>query len=283
MDPKTGIRTLVPLAQASDGTYDQSGRTLYFTRLAFQGSYTKRYQGGTAQNLWRFANGDTEATALTADYKGTSKTPMLWKGRIYFLSDRDGTMNAWSMAERGGDLRQHTKHSGLDASNASLSEGRIAYQLGADIRVYDIDRNQDHAVPITLVSDFDQLRERWVRTPMEWVTQVHLSPTGDRIVLTARGQLFVAPAQQGRIVEATRDKKVRYREGRFFPDGKSLLALSDESGARRRACRALRQGSTALGPRRRVEAAEAGRGLRRGRVRRRHLVARRQVARLHRA
>jgi hypothetical protein len=27
-----------------------------------------------------------------------------------------------------------------------------------------------------------------------------------------------------------RDKKVRYREGRFFPDGKSLLALSDHSG-----------------------------------------------------
>lgn len=230
VDPKTGVRALVPLAQASDGTYDQSGRTLYFTRLAFQGSYTKRYQGGTAQNLWRFADGDKEATALTADYKGTSKTPMLWKRRIYFLSDRDGTMNVWSMAERGGDLRQHTKHSGFDASNASLSDGRIAYQLGADIRMYDIEGNQDRAVPIKLVSDFDQLRERWVRTPMEWVTQVHLSPTGDRIVLTARGQLFVAPAQQGRIAEATRDKKVRYREGRFFPDGKSLLVLSDESG-----------------------------------------------------
>ena len=230
VDPKTGVRTLVPLAQASDGTYDQSGKTLYFTRLAFQGSYTKRYQGGTAQNLWRFSNGDREATALTADYKGTSKTPMLWKGRLYFLSDRDGTMNVWSMAERGGDLRQHTKHSGLDASNPSLSDGRIAYQVGADIWLYDLDRNQDRAVPIKLVSDFDQLRERWVRTPMEWVTQVHLSPTGDRVVLTARGQVFVAPAQQGRIAEATRDKRVRYREGRFFPDGKSLLALSDESG-----------------------------------------------------
>lgn len=230
VDPRTGVRSMVPLAQASDGTYDDSGKTLYFTRLAFQGSYTKRYQGGTAQNLWRFANGDKEATPLSGDYKGTSKTPMLSKGRLYFLSDRDGTMNVWSMAERGGDLRQHTKHAGLDASSPSLSGGRIAYQLGADIRVYDIERAQDRAVPITLVSDFDQLRERWVRTPMEWVTQVHLSPTGDRIVLTARGQLFVAPALQGRIAEATRDKKVRYREGRFFPDGKSLLALSDETG-----------------------------------------------------
>ena len=230
VDPKTGVSTLLPLSQASDGGYDTSGRTLYFTRLAFQGSYTKRYQGGTAQNVWRFTDGDKEATPLTGDYAGTSKSPMLWQGRLYFLSDRDGTMNLWSMAEAGGDLRQHTNHSGFDASSPSLSEGRIAYQLAGDLRVYDITRNEDRAVPVSLVSDFDQLRERWVRTPMEWVTAMHLSPTGDRVVLTARGQLFVAPAQQGRIVEATRDKKTRYREGRFFPDGKSLLGLSDASG-----------------------------------------------------
>ena len=230
VNPVNGVRTPVPLAQASEGAFDSSGKTIVFTRLAFQGSYTKRYQGGTAQNLWRFANDDKEATPLTADYKGTSKNPMLSNGRVYFLSDRDGTMNLWSMAERGGDLKQHTHHVGFDASNASLSDGKIAYQLGGDIRLFDIATAQDRAVAIKLVSDFDQLRERWIRTPMEWVASVHLSPTGDRVVLTARGQVFVAPAQQGRIVEATRDKKVRYREGRFFPDGKSLLTLADQSG-----------------------------------------------------
>ena len=230
VNPTTGARTLVPLAQASDGSYDANGRTLYFTRLAFQGSYTKRYQGGTAQNLWRFGDGDREAAPLTQDYNGTSKNPMLWNGRLYFLSDRDGTMNIWSIAERGGDPRQHTRHSGLDASSPSLSDGRIAYQLGADIRLFDIASGEDRAVPIRLVSDFDQLREKWIKAPLEWVTSAHVSPTGDRVVLTARGQVFVVPAQQGRIVEATRDKKIRYREGRFFPDGKSLLTLSDQSG-----------------------------------------------------
>src|SRR6185312_7580378 len=59
-----------------------------------------------------------------------------------------------------------------------------------------------------------------------------LSPNGDRVVLTARGQLFVAPvkADQGRLVEAARHPGVRYRDGRFMPTGDSLLALSDESG-----------------------------------------------------
>jgi tricorn protease len=227
--PGTGVRTPIELAQASDGAYGPDGRTLFFTRFAFQGSYTKRYQGGTAQNIWRF-DGQAEAAPMTADFKGTSKHPMPWKDRIYFLSDRDGHMNVWSMSGAGTDLRQHTRHDGLDAQTPSLSNGRIAYQLGADIRVFEIESNQDRAVPIRLVSDFDHLRERWVKTPMEWVASAHLSPTGDRVVLNARGQLFVAPAQQGRVVEATRDKKVRYRVGRFFPDGKNLLTLGDATG-----------------------------------------------------
>ena len=230
LDPRTGRTALVPLAQASEGTYDAGGRTLYFTRLPFQGSYTKRYKGGTAQNLWKFADGATEAVPLTADWPGTSKTPMLWKGRIYFLSDRDGTMNLWSMAEAGGDLRQHTHHTGFDAQSASLADGRIVYQLGADLHLYDIAADRDALVPVRLVSDFDQTRERWVKSPIEWVSSAHLSPTGDRIVFTARGQLFVAPAQQGRIAEVTRDKKARWREAFFMPDGKSLVALGDPSG-----------------------------------------------------
>lgn len=50
---------------------------------------------------------------------------MWWKSRIYFLSDRDGTMNLWSMDEAGKHLKQHTKHQGFDIKSASLSEGKI--------------------------------------------------------------------------------------------------------------------------------------------------------------
>lgn len=228
LEPKTGVRTVVPLSQASDGAYDAAGKTLFFTRLPFQGSHTRRYTGGTAQNLWTFAQG-SEAAPLTASYPGTSKTPMPWKGRVYFASDRSGSMNLWSMDERGGDLRQHTTHTGYEVQSPALSNGRIVYQLGADLHVFDIGSGADRVVPITLASDFDQVRERWVKNATEWITSAHLSPTGDRVALTARGQVFVAPAQQGRIVEATRNKLVRFRNARFMPDGKSVLTLSDES------------------------------------------------------
>jgi tricorn protease len=230
LDPATGRRTLVPLAQASDGVYTADGKTLFFTRFAFQGSHTKRYKGGAVQNLWRYTEGDAEATPLTADFAGTSKAARLWQGRLYFVSDRDGTMNLWSMDETGKDLRQLTFHQGWDVTSPDLSDGRIVYQLGADLRIYDIAAHQDAPLPVRLVSDFDQLREAWVKKPGDYLTAARLSPTGDRIVLTARGQVFVVPAKAGRIVEVTRKPGVRYREARFLPDGKSVFALSDESG-----------------------------------------------------
>jgi tricorn protease len=225
----TPAASLVPLAQAAEGCYDDTGKTLYFTRLPFQGSHTRRYKGGTAQNLWKFTDGAAEAVPLTTDYKGTSKASMWWQGRLYFASDRDGTMNLWSMDSQGRDLKQHTKHDGWDVTSPSLGNGRIVYQLGADLHVYDIATDKDRLLPITLSSDFDQTREHWVKKPMEYLTAAHLSPDGGRVALTARGRVFVAPAKVGRLVEASRKQGVRYRDARFLSDGKSLLALSDES------------------------------------------------------
>lgn len=230
LDPKTRQRTRLPLSQASDGTYDDTG-TLYFTRFAFQGSHTKRYEGGTAQNLWKLAPGAAEATPLTADFKGTSRNPLFWQGRIYFLSDRDGIQNIWSMNPKGSDLKQITHETGFDIQNPQLDRGKLVYQHGADLFVADALTGQSRRIPIRLSSDFDQLRERWITKPLEWVTAAHLSPSGDRLVLTARGQVFVVPVgSAGRIIEASRKPGVRYREAHFLPEGKGVVALSDESG-----------------------------------------------------
>jgi tricorn protease len=230
IDPHSHGRTLVPLAQASQGAYDDSGHTLYFTRFSFQGSHTKRYKGGTAQNIWRFADGDREATPLTADYAGTSCNAMWWDGRVYFDSDRDGTMNLWSMKPDGSDLSQHTHHADFGVRSPSLSRGRIVYQNGADLWLYDIASGKTAIIPITLRSDFDQTRERWVTKPIEHLSNIDISPTGDRLALTVRGKVFVVPAGQGRLAEIAGRGGVRYDQAVFMPDGKSVLALSDQTG-----------------------------------------------------
>jgi len=84
VDLNSGVSTVLPLSQASDGTFDPAGKVLYFTRLAFQGSSTKRYQGGTAQVLWKFALGSSEAVPLTADFPAPAR--ILCSGRTGFIS-----------------------------------------------------------------------------------------------------------------------------------------------------------------------------------------------------
>lgn len=228
IDLETNQPTLVPLAQASDGVYSDDG-TLYFVRLPFNGSQTKRYKGGTIEHIWKFANGDEEAVALTANFAGASRAPMWYAGRVYFVSDRDGIMNLWSMAPDGTLLLQHTAHADFDVLSPSLSLGFIVYQNGADLWRYDIAATTTTKIDITLESDFEQMRENWVEKPMDFLTSTHISPDGDRIVMTARGQVFVAPTKQGRLIEVTRRDGVRYRDARFMPDGDSLLVMSDES------------------------------------------------------
>lgn len=248
IDLATGATTLVPLAEASDAAFADDG-TLFFTRLDFQGSHTRRYQGGTAQQLWRLEaappGGELpEARPLTADYDGTSASPMLFDGRLYFRADRSGVMNIWSMGLDGKDLRQHTQHDDFEVKTPALgtlgpSRGRIAYQHGADIRLLDTAAGTTTIIDIALETDLDQMREKWVAKPLDLLTAAHLSPDGQHVALTARGRVFVAPRKTGRFVEAAAADGVRYRDGRFMPmppaaDGgkptPTLLALSDQSG-----------------------------------------------------
>jgi tricorn protease len=164
------------------------------------------------------------------EYAGGSHHPMWWNGRIYFITDRDGIMNIWSMTEAGSDLQQHTDHDSFDIRYASLHNGQIVYQHAADIWKYNISSNTKELIPITLASDLEQLREKWVKDPSNYITDVHLHPNGDQVVITARGRVFVAPVKDGRLVQLSRKEGVRYRSAVFSNDGKNILTLSDESG-----------------------------------------------------
>lgn len=230
IDLKSAAPEALPLAQASQGVFDDNGKHLFFTRLARQSSSTKRYQGGWTENLWRFGRGDAEASPLVPDFKGSSRHPMWWQGRVYFTCDRDGIVNLWSMKSDGSGLEQLTHHKEFDVKSPALHQGRIVYQHGADLRLLDLASNVDTLLDIRLASDFDQTRERWVKKPQDFLTSSHVSPNGDRVVLTARGRVFVAPVAAGRFVELPQAAGVRHRGARFLPDGKSLVALSDASG-----------------------------------------------------
>ena len=230
IDLSTSEKVPIPLSQASEGSFDNDGNTVFFVRPSYHGNVTKRYKGGTARQIWKFAEGSSEAVKLTTDYAGESHHPMWHNGRVYFITDRDGTMNIWSMDENGQDRQQHTSHAGFDVRYANLSAGTIVYQIGADIWKYDIESDDANKIEIQLASDLDQLREKWETNPSRYITSVNPSFEGDKVVITARGRVFVSPVKSGRHVEFTAKSNVRYRDAIFSSDGKSIYTLSDESG-----------------------------------------------------
>jgi tricorn protease len=228
IDPVSLSSELIPLSQADQGTYSPDG-VLFFTRLRDQGSHTKRYKGGTAQSIWKF-DGSAEAKPLTADYPGTSKDPMYYNGRVYFLSDRDGTMNIWSMNTDGTDLKQHTMVKRWDLADADLWDGKIVCQNGADVMLYDIASDKSSKLEITLNSDFDQRRVQWISDPKSKITSIDLSYKGDQVVLTSRGRIFSVPTEGDRWSEVTRKYGIRYRDAIYVNPSDEIMMLSDESG-----------------------------------------------------
>lgn len=90
---ENGSKSIIPLEMAAEGSFNQSGDTYYFVRPTFHNNVTKRYEGGTARQLWKFTSGQAEAIKLTNDYKGEDHHPVYHNGRIYFLSSRDGIQN----------------------------------------------------------------------------------------------------------------------------------------------------------------------------------------------
>jgi tricorn protease len=230
IDQKSKSKERIPLSQASEASFDASGNKVFFVRPSYHGNVTKRYKGGTARQIWKFTSGTDEAIQITKGYAGESHHPMWFNGRVYFITDRDGIMNIWSIDENGNDLKQHTDHTGFDVRYANLHNGSIVYQLGADIWHLNIQDNSNNKIEIRLASDLDQLREKWVENPSEYITSVNPDTKGERVVITARGRAFVVPVKSGRWVEFTDKKDVRLRDAIFSPDGKNIYALSDESG-----------------------------------------------------
>lgn len=235
--------TILPLSEAASASFDDAGN-LYFTKPDFQGSHTRRYKGGTARHTWSFplakatAGANVEATELTADYTGESYKPLWWNGRVYFMSDRpspngqdatSGVTNLWSMTSDGKDLKRHTAHADYEVKSVTLRNGKAVYQCGADLWTLDLATNANARLSIWLGGDMDQTRERWIDKPWDFVTAAHISKDGEKVALTSRGQVFVAPKKFGRFVKAAATPGVRFRDARFMPDG-SVLAIADTTG-----------------------------------------------------
>lgn len=233
INPQNLQRQVFPVTDANEAALDESGKTLYFTRLGLhtRNDNAKMYRGGGLAQLWKFdLNGKAEAVNIFAKEKSNNRRPMLWKNRLYFLSDRDGAYNIYSANLDGGEVRAITKHKEWEVRNPQLGDGKIAYQLGANLHVFDLAAQNDKLLNVDLVSDFDQSRQRYIKNPLEFLTNVQVAGKDDKLVFTARGQMSIAGTGTQRRVDINLPDGARAREAVFSHDDRYVYAFVDSTG-----------------------------------------------------
>ncbi|NQZ10694.1 MAG: PD40 domain-containing protein [Algicola sp.] len=233
VNPQTLVAKSIPLADTSEGDIDADGEMIYVSRfgLGRTSDNAKVYRGGGAGQLWSYRLGsNNEATLLTKDHIGNARRPMVYKNKLYFVSDATGNDNIWSMSLDGRNVKAVTKFKEWPVREAKLDKGNIVYQQGADIKVLNLRSGKSTTLSIDLTSDFPHLRERWINKPLKYTTSTHMGGEKEKIVITARGRVAVAGTGKIRLAEVATPADSRTRGAILSHDGKWVYAISDASG-----------------------------------------------------
>ena len=231
VDPETLARETLPLDRATDATFSADGRTVFFTisGLAQSRDNAVLYRGGAMAQLWRYTLGsEDEAVRLAADFAAPIRHPMWHDGRIYFVSDQSGADNFWSMNARGGDLRQHTRFTGWQLRSPRLDAGRIVYQRGADLFIYDLASATETPLSLSLVTDRDDARLRFLEEPLAFFDVAAMGPQGKSVAITARGRVIVAFPGDRRRVELNIPPTARARSAVVGAEGEFVYLVLDQ-------------------------------------------------------
>jgi tricorn protease len=223
-----GDATKLPLGWVARLEIDPGSGRYAFNRTSRENRTWKRYRGGTATAIWVGDPDRGDYEQITA-FDGMNAFPMWHDGRIYYLSDRGGTANLWSIDAKGSDRKQHTDFGKWDVRFPSMgSDGRVVFMLGGDIHVFDPSSGRESKIEIQLPSDRVLTRVRYP-DPSHYLTFFDLSPDGERLAVTVRGEIFSVPVKEGVTLPVTRGSGARENWGSFGPEGKRLLYVTDEA------------------------------------------------------
>lgn len=224
-----GLGEPLPMPVSGAGDLSPDGRQVAYNPVARDFRTWKRYEGGWAQDIYLYDLASHETRNITS-HPRTDRDPMWLGGRIFFNSDRTGTLNLWSYDVASGQVAQVTRSGRWDVRWPSDDEeGRIVYELGGELQVLDIRTGQSRALAIDVPTDSLYDRPSQV-SAAEQIEDAALSPKGERVVFVARGDVFTAPIEKGVTRNLTRSSRFHEKGARWSPDGRKIAYLSDRTG-----------------------------------------------------
>jgi tricorn protease len=227
--------------QCSLASVSSTGQRLAFTRWSNENWNWKGYRGGTAPEIWV---GDLSAGSFSqlTDDPANDLFPMWVLGRVYFLSDRTGAPNIFSVEPSGRGVKQHTSFAPV-AGNPTAIEGydvrwpgvdaqrrgsRIVFCQGGGLAVFNALDESVRRLDVRMASDRVAARRRFA-DPVETITEYALSPDGESLLVGSRGELISFPVKSGPARQLTHTSAGR-EWGAHWLGEDQLVMVTDVSG-----------------------------------------------------
>ncbi len=226
---KGGLPAKLPMPTAGPGTFSPDGKRIAYAPMFRDFRHWKRYQGGWAQDLYVFDLATKQQKKIAASPR-TERDPMWIGEQVYFASDRDGTLNLFSVDPATDAVKQLTFQKTWDVRwPSSDRQSRIVYELNGELHVFNVKDGRDQGLAITVPTDGGASRPSRISVEKN-IEGFGLSPKGERALFVARGDVFTVPIEKGPVRNLTHTSGAHDRLARWSPDGKSIAFISDLSG-----------------------------------------------------
>jgi tricorn protease len=230
-----GLEEALPLPRAFNGAYSPDGRrfaydeiSLAFTPDWYETSLWRHYRGGRTHPIRVLNVADSSVDKLP--WKDSNDSDPMWVGdTIYFLSDRNFTVNLFSYDAGSKQVKQLTRHDDFDIMNASATSDAIVYEQAGFIHLFDTKSGQSRQLNIQATGDLPWARPQFKKVA-SMIRSSSLSATGVRAAFEARGDIFTVGTEKGDYRNLTQTPGAHEREPVWSPDGSQLAWFSDSTG-----------------------------------------------------
>ncbi|MFA9452761.1 MAG: protease, partial [Candidatus Aminicenantaceae bacterium] len=225
---KGGMPEALPMPMANKGVYSPDGERMAYVPLIEAFSAWRHYRGGRTTEIWLLDMDGYDMEKVPRD--NSNDTDPMWIGdSVYFLSDRNHTMNLFAYDTGSKQVKQLTFHDDYDIKSARAGDGAIVYEQAGYLHLFDPGAAKSSQVSVEIRGDLPGRRVHMARVS-NTIKSASLSPTGKRAVIEARGELFTVPAEKGDARNLTQSSGVNDRYPAWSPDGARIAWFSDQGG-----------------------------------------------------